>query len=43
LRVSENRVLEKYLNLRAMKYQENGEIFVMRSFIICNVPQILLG
>ena len=31
-------VLEKYLNLRGMKYQQNGENFVMRSFIICNVP-----
>ena len=35
LRVSENRVLTNLFDLRGMKYQENGEDFVMRSFIIC--------
>jgi hypothetical protein len=41
-RVSENRVVREYFDLRRMK-QENGESCTMRSFIFCTPPQILLG
>jgi hypothetical protein len=43
LRVFENRVLRKIFELRGMKFQDNGEICILRSFIICALHEILLG
>jgi hypothetical protein len=38
--VFENRVLREYLDLRGRKWQEDGEDYIMRSFITCTLYQI---
>jgi hypothetical protein len=43
LRVFENRVLREYLDLRGMRWRENGGSCTVRNFIICTHPQISLG
>jgi hypothetical protein len=43
LRVFENRVLKKYLELRGRKWWEAGEGCIMRSFITSTLHEILLG
>jgi hypothetical protein len=43
LRVSENRVLRRILDLRHRKWREAGEDYIMRSFITCTLLEILLG
>jgi hypothetical protein len=43
LRVFENRVLRKILDLRGRKWQMAGEDCIMRSFITCTLHQILLS
>jgi len=40
--VYEYRVLRKYLGLGGKIYQESGEDYVMRSFMLCTPQQILL-
>jgi hypothetical protein len=41
LRVFENRVLRECLDLREGKWQDTGEVFIMRIFITCMLHQIL--
>jgi hypothetical protein len=43
LRVFENRVLRRILDLRGMKWQEVGENCIMRSCMICTLYPVLLG
>jgi hypothetical protein len=43
LRVFENRLLRRILNLRGKKWREAGEDFIMRSFMTCTLHQILLA
>jgi hypothetical protein len=43
LRVFENRMLRRILNLRGINWLEAGEDCIMRSFITCTPLQILLG
>jgi len=43
LRMFENRVLRRTLDLRGRKWQEAGEDCIMRSFIICTFHEVLVG
>jgi hypothetical protein len=43
VKVFENRVLRRILNLRGRKWQEAGQKCIMRSFITCALKQILSG
>jgi len=42
LRVFENRLLRRILNLRGKKWREAGEDFTLRSFLTCTFHQISL-
>jgi hypothetical protein len=42
LRVLENMVLRRYLGLRGMRKQWNGENYIMRSFMICTHHQNII-
>jgi hypothetical protein len=43
LRTFEKKVLRKNLDVRGRKRQEAGEDCIMKSFVTCNLHQILLG
>jgi hypothetical protein len=43
LRVFENRVLKRILDLRGMKWQKVGENCIMSSCMVCTLRPVLLG